>query len=96
MTHEKDVTLQTGRTVKLILGEPRGEHQRGIHIEVLDVLIKDPKDEGFHHPIHATHPKYWKLKSMSAEKSRRMQLTYSGIAEKQIRKALKELKEMHS
>lgn len=93
MTHEKDVTLETGRAVKLIMRASKMEGESNANIEY-DVLIKDPKDTGFHLPIENNHPKYWKIKSLNPEKSRMMQIEYSGIQDKQIRKALKEFREI--
>ncbi|TLV03335.1 hypothetical protein [Dyadobacter luticola] len=92
MKHEKEVTLETGRTIKIILSEAVRPNNHEVMLD-LDVLIRDPKDEDFHPPIEQTHPKYWKLKSMDSEKSRQMQIKYSGITDKLIRKAIKEFRQ---
>jgi hypothetical protein len=92
MKHEKEVTLETGRTVKIILKESFHPEDNGTTLD-MDVLIRDPKEESFHPPIQQTHPKYWKLKSLDSGKSRQMQIKYSGISDKLIRKAIKEFRQ---
>lgn len=90
MTHEKTFTLDTGRSVKLIT-KTDVKCQGGTDIEV---LIKEPKEENYRLPIGKTHPKYWKLKGLDARKTRMLQMRYSGISDKQIRKAIKEFNEL--
>jgi hypothetical protein len=92
MEQEQYMTLDTGREVKLTLRSRDTDVADLVDVD-FDILIKDPKDEDFHLPIENTHPKYWKLKGMAPEKSRLMQIRYSGIQEKQIRKAIKRFKE---
>lgn len=79
--------LRTGRSVK-IMAQPI-QSQDTFDMQV-SVLIKDPRELYFHPPIEISHPKYWKLRSLPAEKSRMLQIQYSGISNKEIRKALKE------
>ncbi|QRQ99864.1 hypothetical protein [Dyadobacter sandarakinus] len=93
MKHEKEITLETGRAIKIIMEGSPVQEQQDLQID-LDVLIKDPKDKTFHRPIENTHPKYWKLKSMDERQSKLMQIKYSGLPDKQIRKALKEFLQM--
>lgn len=89
MTQEKTLTLPTGRCVKLIthVGNPI----KGEEIDI-DILIKDPSDTDHRPPIGLSHPKYWKLKSMDAEKSKQMQIRTSGLIEKQLRSMVREFK----
>lgn len=93
MIHEKTFLLGTGRAVKLIVkgyGTP-GESE--IRTEI-NVLVKDPKEEYFHAPIGMSHPQFWKLKRMSSEQARQLQIAYSGILDKHINKAVKEFEEI--
>jgi hypothetical protein len=89
MTQEKTFTLRTGRSVKVIGKSRINQHQVQIDTEI-EVLIKEPKEDDFRPPIGSTHPKYWKLKKLDSEKTRELQIEYSGISAKQIRKALNE------
>ncbi|WP_439557618.1 hypothetical protein [Dyadobacter sp.] len=93
MTHEKTLTLHTGRCVKVItqLGNPMTPDEIKI-----DILIKDPSDAHYHLPIGLSHPKYWKLKRIGEEKSKQMQIQYSGLTEKQLRSVVKEFKQMQN
>lgn len=93
MNYEKEITLETGRAIKIIMQGNPVQEQKGMEVD-LDVLIKDPKDKTYHHPIENTHPKYWKLKTLNEQQSRLMQIKYSGIPDKQIRKALKEFQQL--
>jgi hypothetical protein len=95
MKQEKIFTLETGRCIKVITEGLLAEDFSRITVTV-DVLIRDPKEEDFHLPIVETHPKYWKLKKLNAEQSRILQKEYSGVTEKQIRKAVKEFEQMLS
>jgi len=95
MKQEKIFTLETGRCIKIITEGLLAEDFSRITVTI-DVLIKDPKEENFHLPIVETHPKYWKLKKLNAEQSRILQNEYSGVTEKQIRKAVKEFEQMLS
>lgn len=91
MAYVKYLTLQSGREIKLRIEEIFDPKKPDATVQ-LDVLIKDPKDERFHPPIEISHPKYWKLKGMDDEQSRELQIKYSGIKSKQLRKALSEFK----
>lgn len=95
MKQEKIFALETGRCIKVITEGLLAEDFSKISI-IIDVLIKDPKEEDFHLPIMETHPKYWKLKKLNAEQSRMLQIEYSGVTEKQIKKAVKEFEQMLS
>ncbi|WP_229212540.1 hypothetical protein [Dyadobacter soli] len=62
----------------------------------VDVLIRDPKEEAFRPPIGLTHPKYWKLKNLEPEKASALQIQYSGVHRKQIRKTVREFDKLHA
>jgi hypothetical protein len=89
MRREKTLSLETGRSVKVIT-QPINPLDPG-KIEV-EVLIKEPKESHYRPPIGITHPKYWTLKRMDPNKSRLLQIQYSGLSEKQVRNVLKELR----
>ena len=93
MTHEKIYLMETGRSVKIIVRGYNSPTESGIRI-TLEVLIKDPKEEYFHAPIGVLHPQFWKLKKMDNEKARLLQITYSGISQKQINRAVREFEEI--
>lgn len=95
MTHEKVFILETGRAVKVMVEGVLAEDLSKVSIQV-DVLIKDPKEEEFRPPIGPTHPKYWKLKNLDDEKAGLLQIQYSGVARKQIRKTIREFDKMHA
>jgi len=89
MKHEKVFALETGRLAKVITKGMLADDLSKVSIQT-EVLIKDPKDEDFHPPIGSSHPKYWKLKSLTDEQSRLLQIRYSGITDKHIRKSIRE------
>lgn len=95
MTHEKVFILETGRAVKVSVEGVLAEDLSKVSIQV-DVLIKDPKDEEFRPPIGLTHPKYWKLKGLDPEKASALQIQYSGVHRKQIRKTIREFDKLHA
>lgn len=89
MTREKTLLLQNGRSVKVITRDSQAMNPMKIEI---DVLVKDPKEVDYHPPIGMTHPKYWKLKTMDPQRSRLLQLEYSGLSDREIRKVIRELR----
>ncbi len=91
MTHEKTFTLDTGRSVKVIAKALLLDDKSKIETEI-EVLIKEPREVGYRLPIGNTHPKFWKLKKLNSQQTRILQIQYSGISEKQIRKTIKEFK----
>lgn len=91
MTHEKTLILQNGRSVKVIT---ELENRIELSKDKIEVLIKEPSEANYHPPIGLTHPKYWKLKRMDAEKSRQLQIEYSGLTEQHLRNLVKEFKRM--
>ncbi|OJV12905.1 MAG: hypothetical protein BGO21_04020 [Dyadobacter sp. 50-39] len=95
MTHEKIFVLETGRAVKVKVEGVLASDLSKVSIQV-DVLIKDPKEEEFRPPIGLTHPKYWKLKNLEPEKAGLLQIQYSGVHRKQIRKTIREFDKLHA
>ncbi|GGB95655.1 hypothetical protein [Dyadobacter sediminis] len=93
MKLEKVYSLAAGREAKVIVSEEDKPDftKSGIRIEV---LIKDPRENEFHLPITETHPQFWKLKRLDADQCSILQYQYSGITEKQVRKAIKEYKQL--
>ena len=89
MKNEKVFVLEMGRLAKVITRGKLAEDFSKVIIET-EVLIKDAKDEDFHPPIQLSHPKYWKLKKLSAEQARILQFKYSGLTEKHLKKSIKE------
>jgi hypothetical protein len=89
MKLEKTLSLENGRSVKVITQPVNPTDPSKFEI---DVLIKEPRETHYRPPIGLTHPKYWTLKRMDSNKSRQMQIQYSGLSEKQVRNVLKELK----
>jgi len=89
MIQEKTMFLQTGRSVKIIAQDIQAPDTANIEV---NVLIKEPKEEFFHPPIGITHPKYWKLRKLAPQQSRLLQIQYSGLSDKELRKAIKEFK----
>lgn len=86
MKHEVIFTQPTGRQILVIIRGRWKRNHSGLNTEVR-VLIREAKEEHFHVVIGPSHPKHWKIQSMSAEKVNTMQIRYSGISAKQIRKA---------
>jgi len=93
MKHERIFVLQSGRAAKVIITGILASDLSKVSIDI-DVLVKDPKEEEFRAPIGISHPKYWKLQRLTDELARKLQIQYSGISEKQIRKAVKEFEKM--
>jgi hypothetical protein len=89
MVIEKMLFLPSGRAVKVITHV--ADAKKVPFHTAIEVLIKEPKEDHFHPPIGTSHPKYWKLKGMDPEKSRFMQISYSGLSKKQLRKVLNDL-----
>lgn len=96
MIHEKTFMLATGRTAKVIVRGHILPTESEIRKEI-EVLIKEPKEDSFHSPIGELHPQFWKLKKLNGEQIRLLQIEYSGVTDKQIKKTLKEFEEaVHS
>jgi geranylgeranyl pyrophosphate synthase len=95
MRQEKIFILETGRAIKVITEGLLADDLSKITV-TSRVLIKDPREDDFHLPITETHPKYWKLKKLDQEQARLLHIRYSGVTDKQIRKAVKEFEQMLS
>ena len=93
MIHEKTFTLETGRFVKVIAKAKPASDLLTSEPEI-EVLIKEPKEENFHPPIGVAHPKYWKLKRLNTLESKTLQIKYSGIKQKHLRKTIKEFQRL--
>lgn len=92
MIHERIFRLAVGREAKIIV---KG-HPSKITNEVtfdLEFLIRDNEID-FRPPIGSNHPQYWKLKKYTPEKSRFLQLEYSGVSRKQLRETIDEFKSL--
>ena len=87
---EQSFLLVTGRIVKLAAVYESKEIPVAASMKI-EVLIKDETDTDFRPPIHLTHPKYWKLKSLNETRSREMQIQYSGLSIRQVRRFFREL-----
>ncbi|WP_149243636.1 hypothetical protein [Dyadobacter sp. 32] len=92
MTHEKTFILVTGRSVKVIAKASPVKDQSNFETEI-EVLIKEPREENYRPAIGQTHPKYWKLRKLDSIKTQLLQIKYSGVSEKQIRKTIREFRE---
>lgn len=95
MNHEKVFVLETGRSIKVMVEGVLADDLSKVSIQV-DVLIKDPREEAFRPPIGAAHPKYWKLKNLDPDKARKLQIQYSGVHRKQIKKTVREFDQLHA
>lgn len=95
MKLEKTFVLPTGRAVR-VTTKPTLPKEKPYNKIDLEVLIKEPREEDFHPPIGKTHPQYWKLKKLSAQESKLIEIQYSGLSDKQIRNALKEFEKIHA
>lgn len=92
MIHERIFRLAVGREAKIIV---KG-HPSKITNEVtfdLEFLIRDNESD-FRPPIGSNHPQYWKMKKYSPEKSRFLQLEYSGLSRKQLQATIDEFKSL--
>ena len=89
---ENTILLTTGRTVKLTAKKKCSPNYPDLNLD-LEVLVKDPFEKDFRPPILVTHPKYYKLKSLSPNQQILIQIRNSGLDSKQIKRALKELKQ---
>ena len=89
---ENTILLKTGRTVKLTAKRKCSPNFPELDLD-LEVLVKDPYEKDFRPPILITHPKYYKLKSLPPNQQILIQIRNSGLDSKQIKRALKELKQ---
>jgi len=91
MVFEKTFTLLSGRSVKVIATAKSLIDKVKPEIEV---LIKDPKEEDVHSAIGLSHPKYWKLRKLDSQQIKSLQIQYSGICDKQLKKAITEFERL--
>jgi len=89
MTHEKIFTLKNRREVKVTFTASYLSNTQE-PITDFEILIREPGEKDFRNPIGASHPKYWKLQTVSQEHGRELTLLYSGISQKQLRLVEKE------
>lgn len=92
MIHEKTFSLAADREAKIILKGNAEDHAGQVNID-FEFLIKEKHDKSFRLPIGIDHPKYWKLKRLTPEKSQLLQLVYSGISRKHLDEAIREFKQ---
>lgn len=91
MDFEREITLKTGRCVK-VLGSAVQNHSRAAF--ELIVLVKDPEDNTYYPPIGPNHSKYWQLKRLNAQLAGILQLRHSGISDRDLKQILMDLEEM--
>jgi hypothetical protein len=91
MIYEKIFSLSIARDAKIVVKADIRKRKREINVD-LDFLIRDTHEGIFHLPIGINHPRYWKLKKVPDQKSRQMQMEYSGISRKQLLLVMEEFK----
>ncbi|MCF0049165.1 hypothetical protein MUK70_04835 [Dyadobacter chenwenxiniae] len=87
MNYEQIIKLAVNREVKIVVTGRRNTNRNTISLS-LDFFVKDRHDENFSPLIGTNHPKYYKFKAYSAEKSQYLQLEYSGVSRSQLNKIL--------
>ncbi|MCF2447756.1 hypothetical protein L0657_27625 [Dyadobacter sp. CY345] len=92
MTHEKTFSLAVDREAKIVIKGTAVKNNRQVSID-FEFLIKEKHDKFFRAPIGLNHPKYWKLQSLTPEKSQLLQLVYSGLSKKHLDESVKEFKQ---
>ncbi|HEV7378392.1 MAG TPA: hypothetical protein VGN64_01250 [Dyadobacter sp.] len=92
MIHEKIFKLAVGREAKIVIKSQIARNSSEVNFD-LEFLIRD-HEEHFRAPIGMNHPQFWKLKKYTAEKSRFLQLEYSGLSRKQLKESIEEFKAM--
>jgi len=93
MIYEKTFSLSIAREAKIVVKAEIRKRKREITVD-LDFLIRDTHEDIFHPPIGINHPRYWKLKKVPDQKSRQMQMEYSGISRKQLLLVMTEFREL--
>ncbi|MCF2518671.1 hypothetical protein [Dyadobacter sp. CY351] len=91
MDFEREITLKTGRCVKVFANAVQN-HSR-VAFELI-VLVKDPDENTFYPPIGPNHSKYWQLKRLNAQLAGILQLRHSGVSDREMKQILDELNEM--
>ncbi|WP_159473061.1 hypothetical protein [Dyadobacter sp. 3J3] len=93
MTHEKLFTLKNRREVKVIFGATYLPTTQKLKTDY-EILIREPGEKSFRAPIGISHPKYWKLQTVTKEQGRELILLYSGISRKQVQLAENEFNQL--
>ena len=93
MTHEKVFTLKNRREVKVIFEATYHPTTQKLKTEY-EILIREPGEKSFRTPIGISHPKYWKLQTVTKEQGRELILLYSGISRKQVQLAENEFNQL--
>jgi hypothetical protein len=93
MIHERIFTLKNRREVKVTFKATFLPNTQKLMTDY-EILIREPGEKYFRTPIGISHPKYWKLQTVSKEHGRELILLYSGISQKQLRSVEKELNQM--
>lgn len=83
MVHEKIFTLKNRREVKVIFKSIQNAVTQKLKIDY-EILIREPGEKSFRLPIGVSHPKYWKLQTVSKEQGRELILMYSGITRRHL------------
>ncbi|GLU53849.1 hypothetical protein [Dyadobacter frigoris] len=93
MIHEKVFTLKNRREVKVIFKATYLPTTQKLKTDY-EILIREPGEKLFREPIGISHPKYWKLQTVSKEQGRELILLYSGISHKQLQSAENEFNQL--
>lgn len=91
MDFEREITLKTGRCVKVFANAVQNHSRMAFE---LIVLVKDPGDNTFYPPIGPNHSKYWQLKRLNEQLAGILQLRHSGISDKDLKQILTDVEEM--
>lgn len=83
MIHEKIFTLKSRREVKVTFTASYLPTNQELKTNY-EILIREPGEKSFRTPIGISHPKYWKLQTVTEEQGRELILRYSGLSRKQI------------
>jgi hypothetical protein len=87
MTKDLLFKLSNGRSVKIQVDQSpdtRAARPR--------VLIKDPHQQDYQPVISTIHPQYWKYKGLDQMQAVELELLYSGLSKRHIRKFLQDMK----
>jgi hypothetical protein len=91
MDFEKEIILKSGRCVKVFANAVQS-HSR-LAFELI-VLVRDPGENTFYPPIGINHSKYWQLKRLNPQLAGILQLTHSGISDKDLKQILADIEDM--
>ena len=93
MTHERVFTLKNRREVKVIFEATYHSTTQKLKTDY-EILIREPGEKLFRTPIGISHPKYWKLQTVTKEQGRELILLYSGLNRKQVQQAENEFNQL--